>query len=182
MPVGCETVCALNVASAAPEQLLLLACCSPLASLLRCPLVTLGDLSAKIVEGRFGRRSSRARFFTRPFGLCTLLWHVCHSSSLVSKAGPLEECETRHSGGGGCFRLYSPGPMRRLRVGTAARHHVRSSVHREEELAMMRAGRPTAGGVYGESVAGSPPPDRSKRVIRSSISRSHLSRSTLPSQ
>ena len=82
------------------------------------------------------------------------------------------------------FRLYSPpwadAPAPRRHCGAS---HVRSSPHqREEELAMMRAGKPTADGVYGESVAGSPPPDRSKRVIRSSTSRSHLSRSTLPSQ
>jgi hypothetical protein len=65
----------LDVAFAAPEQLLLLACGSPLASLSRCLLVTFGDLSAAIVEGRFGRRSSRAWFFTRPVGLWTLFWH-----------------------------------------------------------------------------------------------------------
>jgi hypothetical protein len=51
--IGSGTVCALDVACAASKHLLLLACRSTLASLLRCLLVSLGDLSAEIVEGRF---------------------------------------------------------------------------------------------------------------------------------
>jgi hypothetical protein len=72
---ACPARTALEVAFAAPEQLLLLASRSPLASLSRCLLVTEGDQSAAIVEGRFGRRSSGARFFTRPVGLWAVLWH-----------------------------------------------------------------------------------------------------------
>jgi len=181
MPVGCETVCALKVAFAAPEQLLLLACCSPFASLLRCLFVTLGDLSAEIVEGRVGRRSSRARFFTRPFGLCTLLWHVCHSSSLRIEGwatGRMREQALRR------WRLL-PTLLARADA-PAPRRHCSASSWVLLPSPGGGVGNDAAGtlgdAVYGESVAGSPPPDRSKRVIRSSISRSHLSRSTLPSQ
>jgi hypothetical protein len=147
-----DSVRALEVALATPEPQLLLACRSTLAGLLRCLLVAFGDLSADIVEGRFRGRFSRARFFTGSVGLLILLRHACTPRRSVGKSGPLEECKSRHSGGGGCYRLYSRprgGPRR---------------------------------GAYGESVAGSPPPDCFNRVMRSSTSRSHLSPSPLASQ
>ena len=124
MPVGSETVCALEVAFAAPEQPLLLACRSTLACLSRCLLVTLGDLSAAIVEGRFGRRSSRARFFTRPVGLWTLVWHGALLVAPDRKLGRWKNASSRHSGGGGCFRLYSPVPVGPLGAASASERSI----------------------------------------------------------
>ena len=77
--------------------------------------------------------------------------------------------------------IWWPQAVRRRRDGIRARHHLRCSLNPREEDLPMRAG--TLGdAVYGESVAGSPPPDCSNRAMRSLTSRSHLSRSTLPSQ
>ena len=108
MPPSDDNMRALEVAFATPEKHLLLACRSTLTGLLRCVLVTFGDLSADIVEGCFRGRLSRPRFFTCPVGLLILLRHACTPGRSVWKAGPLEECKSGHSGGGGCFRLYSP--------------------------------------------------------------------------
>ena len=96
MPVRSGTVCALEVAFATPDHLFLLAYRSTPASLLRCLLVTLGDLSAEIVEGRFGRRFSRARLLTGPVGLLTLLRPVC--ALLVAPYGRLGRWKNARAG------------------------------------------------------------------------------------
>lgn len=174
-----DNVRVLEVAFATPEKHLLLACRSTLTGLLRCVLVTFGDLSADIVEGCFRGRFPRPRFFTCPVGLLILLRHACTPRRSVWKAGPLEECKSGHSGGGGCFRLYSPPRSARATVGIGARQDVRYSFM---QLANGLPESRSANGAYGESVAGSPPPDCFNRAMRSSTSRSHLSVSALASQ
>src|SRR6202020_1369236 len=102
-------------------------------------------LSAEIVERRFRGRLSRAWFFTGPVGLLILLRHVCTPRRSVWKAGPLKECKCGHSGGGATpDSTPGSGRVRWPRLGVERIRHV--------------------GAIYGESVAGSPPPECAKRV------------------
>ena len=76
------------------------------------PLVALGDLPPELVEGQLRRRSPRAGFLTGGAWVLILLRHALHSSSLpIGTLDHRKNARARHSGGGGCFRLYSTASL-----------------------------------------------------------------------
>lgn len=155
--VTAESLWRLRMRFAAPLQPLLLACCPKLSSLLMGPLVALSDLVSDIVEGLLCCRSPRAWFLTWRAWFLVLLRQG--AALLFAQPGRVGH---RKNGSEALrpWRLLLTllrGVARPVRVGSRGRDGHRLRVHQ------------------GESVAGSPAPERRRRAIRSSISPSHRS-------
>jgi hypothetical protein len=148
----------LRVPFAAPLQPLLLARRPKLASLLMGPLVALSDLLSEIVEGLLCRRSPRAWFLTWRAWFLVLLWQ--RAALLFAPPGKVGHRKNGERGTQAVEAASNSTPRGSLGRSACVLGHLMATGVRVHQ---------------GESVAGSPAPERRRRAIRSSISPSHRS-------